>query len=126
MDNKELNNEEMVNEHKEEVVEATNDLETEVSLEEVAGEMFTETKEDSKAMKFLKKALAGLVDQIIGIAVALVLLIVFDFILKLVGFYIAEREPMFLIMYVIFNIFYRPICSLTKLKDTIGTRTIIK
>lgn len=126
MDNKELKNEEAVNEILEEVVGATNALEAEVSLEEVAGEMFKETKEDGKAMKFLKKALAGILDQVISISLALILLIGFDLILKLVGFYIADREPMFLIMYVLVNILYRPICSLTKLKDTIGTKVIIK
>ena len=124
MDNKELKNEQAIGETIEEVVETTN--ETETSLEDVASEMINETKEDSKAMKFLKKVVAGLVDQVISISLALILLIVVDFVLKLIGFYIAEREPMFLIMYVLVNILYRPICSLTKLKDTIGMKIMTK
>ena len=103
MDNEELNNEEAVNEAVEERV-----------------------KKDSKVVKFLKKVLAGIIDQIIGIALALVLLIVLDFLLKLCGFQIAQREPMFLIVYVIVNIIYGPICTSTKLKDTIGRKTMLK
>ena len=84
------------------------------------------TKEDSKGVVFLRKILGGVIDQIINIAISLLLLIVVDFLLKLVGFYIAEREPMFLIMYVIVNIVYAPICTSTKLKYTIGRKTMLK
>ncbi|MFU7517042.1 hypothetical protein [Clostridium sp. HCS.1] len=118
MDNKELNKDEVINEVVEEnkVVEPVN--------EEVSEEK--EIKEDSKGLIFFKRLLAGAIDQIISIALALVLLIVFDLLLKLFGFYIAEREPMFLIMYVIVNIIYGPICASTKLKDTIGRKTVLK
>lgn len=118
MDNKELNKDEVINEVVEEnkVVEPVN--------EEVSEEK--EIKEDSKGLIFFKRLLAGAIDQIISIALALVLLIVFDLLLKLFGFYIAEREPMFLIMYVIVNIIYGPICASTKLKDTIGRKTMLK
>lgn len=112
MDNKELNNE---------VKEEINEIET---AEEIAEE--TKKEEDSKALKFFKRILAGVVDQIISIALALLLIIVTDLVLKLFGFYIAEREPMFLIMYVIVNIVYSPICTSTKLKDTIGRKTVLK
>lgn len=113
MDNKELNNE-----------EATNEAMEEIKVIETVEE--TKKEEDSKALKFFKRILAGVVDQIISIAVALLLLIVTDLLLKLFGFYIAEREPMFLIMYVIVNIIYGPICVSTKLKDTIGRKTVLK
>lgn len=114
MDNNELNNEEVIKEA----------MEENKSIEEVIEE--TKREEDSKALKFFKRILAGVVDQIISIAVALLLLIVTDLLLKLFGFYIAEREPMFLIMYVIVNIIYGPICVSTKLKDTIGRKTVLK
>lgn len=116
MDNKELNNE---------VKEEIKEIET---AEEIVEETVEETKkeEDSKALKFFKRILAGVVDQIISIALALLLIIVTDLVLKLFGFYIAEREPMFLIMYVIVNIVYSPICTSTKLKDTIGRKTVLK
>ena len=74
MDNKELNNEELNNEVKEEI----NEIET---AEEIAEE--TKKEEDSKALKFFKRILAGVVDQIISIALALLLIIVTDFVIHL-------------------------------------------
>lgn len=124
MDNKDLSNEEfeknVVEENK--VIEAIDGVE----YKEATTESKSEDKEEGKGMKFLKKVLSGIIDQIISIAISLILLIVFDLILKVVGLYIAEREPMFLIMYIIVNIFYAPICTSTKLKETIGKKVIIK
>ena len=82
--------------------------------------------QDSKVINFLKKILSGVIDQIISIALSLLLIIVLDLLLKLFGLYIAQREPMFLIMYVIVNIIYGPICASTKLKDTIGRKIMLK
>ncbi len=114
MENKELSNEEGTKEV----------MEENMVIEEVIEE--TKREEDSKALRFFKRILAGVIDQIISISVALLLLIVTDLILKIFGFYIASREPMFLIMYVIVNIIYGPICASTKLKDTIGRKTMLK
>ncbi|MDU5106301.1 hypothetical protein [Clostridium sp.] len=114
MDNNELNNEEVIKES----------IEENKSIEDVIEE--TKREKDSKALRFFKRILAGVIDQIISIALALLLLIVTDLVLKLFGFYIASREPMFLIMYVIVNVIYGPICASTKLKDTIGRKTMLK
>lgn len=125
MDNNNLNNEEF----KKEVVEENKVIEAidGVDCKEAATENKSENnKEDGKGIKFLKKVLSGIIDQIISIAISLILLIVFDLLLKAVGLYIAEREPMFLIMYIIVNIFYGPICTSTKLKETIGKKVILK
>jgi hypothetical protein len=125
LDNKDLSNEEfekkVVEENK--VIEAIDGVECKEAATESKSE---NNKEDGKGMKFLKKVLSGIIDQIISIAISLILLIVFDLILKVVGLYIAEREPMFLIMYIIVNIFYTPICTSTKLKGTIGKKVILK
>ena len=83
-------------------------------------------KKEGKGLKFFKKILGGIIDQIISIALALLLLIVTDLLLKLFGLDIAQREPMFLIMYIIVNIVYAPICTSTKLNDTIGRKTVLK
>ncbi|MCF0147539.1 MAG: hypothetical protein HUJ77_03985 [Clostridium sp.] len=114
MDNNKLNNEEVIKEV----------MEENKSIEEVIEK--TKGEEDSKVSRFLKRILAGVIDQIISISLALLLLIVTDLILKLFGFYIASREPMFLIMYVIVNVIYGPICASTKLNDTIGRKTMLK
>lgn len=83
-------------------------------------------KEEGKVIKFIKKILASAIDQIIVIAVSLLLLVVFDFTLRVLGLYIAERQPIFLFIYVLVNIVYGPICDSTKLKKTIGKRVILK
>lgn len=85
-----------------------------------------EVKEVGNGIIFFKRVLSGIIDQIIVIVISLILLLVFNFILKLFGFYIAEREPMFFILYVITNILYGPICKLSKLNTTIGTKINFK
>ena len=85
-----------------------------------------ESKEDSKGIKFAKRIFTTIVDQIISLSIALILLMVFDYILKLVGLYVAERQPMFLIVYIIVNIIYAPICESTRLKKTIGRKIAFK
>lgn len=81
-------------------------------------------KNDSKIMKFIKRALASAIDQIIVIAISFLLLVVFDFALRALGFYVTQRQPIFFIIYVLVNIVYEAICSSTKLKKTIGNKTI--
>lgn len=83
--------------------------------------------EDEKVEKrpgFLKRLLSGIIDQILSIAISLVLLVLFDAIIKLIGFRVAERESMFLIMYIVTNVLYRPILEASKLKETIGRKLI--
>ena len=139
MENKELNNEENI--IKEEMVTEVenNDVVTNEEVNEevvendnldqnVIEEMLTveEVKEDSKIVKFLKRILASVADQIIAVALSLISIVLFDLILRLFGLYIADRQPIFLIIYVIVNILYSPICESTKLNKTIGKRVILK
>ena len=135
MENKELNNEENI--IKEETVTEVenNDLvineevvENDNLDQNVIEEMLTveEVKEDSKIVKFLKRILASVADQIIAVALSLISIVLFDLILRLFGLYIADRQPIFLIIYVIVNILYSPICESTKLNKTIGKKVILK
>ena len=110
----------------EDVKEDIEELKEEVQQILDEAEETEEEKEESKGLRFFKKILGGVIDQIISISLSLLLLVVFDLILKLFGFRIAQREPMFLIMYVIVNVIYSPICTSTKLKDTIGRKTMLK
>lgn len=135
MENKELNNEENI--IKEETVTEVENNDLVINEEVVKNdnldqnvieEMLTveEVQEDSKTIKFLKRILASVADQIIAVALSLVSIILFDLILRLFGLYIADRQPMFLIIYVIVNILYSPICESTKLGKTIGKKVILK
>lgn len=122
---KEMNKE--IKESKEEIRQESKTVEN--SNTEILGSEKTkevEVREDSTKLIFLKRVLSGVIDQIILIAISLILLLVFNGILKLFGFYIAEREPMFFILYVIANILYGPICKLSKLNTTIGTKINFK
>lgn len=135
MENKELNSEENI--IKEETVTEVENNDVVVNEEvvednnldqNVIEEMLTveEVQEDSKIIKFLKRILASVADQIIAVALSLVSIVLFDLILRLFGLYIADRQPIFLIIYVIVNILYSPICESTKLGKTIGKRVILK
>lgn len=85
-----------------------------------------ENTEKSKGMIFFKRILSGIIDQGISIAIALILLLVFNTVLKLIGFYVVDREPIFFIIYVITNILYTPICNSSKLEKTIGLKINFK
>lgn len=84
-----------------------------------------EVEKDAKETTFIKEILVGAVDQIVSIVSALVILIVFNLILKIFGYYIAEKEPMFLIMYVLVNIIYAPLCKKSKFKSTVGKKLLL-
>lgn len=116
------NGEELVNN---EVIN-NEELNKDIEVTEEDNAINEEVKEDGKAVKFIKRLLAATIDQIVAIAFALLLLLVFDFLLKFVGFYIAQRQPMFLVIYVITNILYSTICESTKLGRTIGKKTMLK
>lgn len=112
-----------------EVVENTEDEikeETKVLVEDFEDESKDEIEEESIEKKpgFLKKILSGIIDQILSIAISLLALVLFDAIIKLFGFQVSDREPMFLIMYIITNVLYRPILEASKLKETIGGKLI--
>lgn len=116
VNNEVINNDEVNNE----------ELNKDIEVTEEDNAINEEVKEDGKAVKFIKRLLAATIDQIVAIAFALLLLLVFDFLLKFVGFYIAQRQAMFLVIYVITNILYSTICESTKLGRTIGKKTMLK
>lgn len=116
VNNEVINNDEVNNE----------ELNKDIEVTEEDNAINVEVKEDGKAVKFIKRLLAATIDQIVAIAFALLLLLIFDFLLKFVGFYIAQRQPMFLVIYVITNILYSTICESTKLGRTIGKKTMLK
>lgn len=109
LENKEVVTEERIDEEKRGLVEGFEDAKVE---------------KKSGFLGFLKRLLSGIIDQILSIAISLVLLVIFDAIIKLIGFQVSDRESMFLIMYIVTNVLYRPILETTKLKETIGRKLI--
>ncbi|PTR83885.1 hypothetical protein, partial [Bacillus anthracis] len=77
VNNEVINNDEVNNE----------ELNKDIEVTEEDNAINGEVKEDGKAVKFIKRLLAATIDQIVAIAFALLLLLIFDFLLKFVGFY---------------------------------------
>lgn len=128
------NNEEILNSENNEEVSVEEVLVEEPLVEETSeNTLVTEekieedvVKEESKAMRGIRKLLVGVIDQIVVFAASLVVLIIFDSILRLTGFFVAQREQVILIIYALLNVIYIPICEATKLKKTIGKKVLFK
>ncbi len=108
--------------------------ETEVvseSVEEILGkeslveDIQVEDKQKVKDNCFIKELLVGVIDQIVVIAGSLATLLVFNLILKIFGYYVSEKETIFLIIYILINIIYVPVCKMLKLKETVGRKILL-
>lgn len=128
------NNEEILNSENNEEVSVEEVLVEEPLVEETSeNTLVTEekieedvVKEESKAMRGIRKLLVGVIDQIVIFAASLVVLMIFDFILRLTGFFVAQKEQVILIIYALLNVIYIPICEATKFKKTIGKKVLFK
>lgn len=94
-------------------------IEKEEECEEIA-------KEEGKLTHIFKAILSGVLDQIIALAMALILFVIFDLILGLIGYEIAMREEMFLIVYIISNVLYYTISQEILKGKTVGKKLILK
>lgn len=103
--------------------EENSNIETTIEEKDVVVECIEEEIEEKKGV--VRELLAGVVDQIVVMASSLVVLLVFNLILKIFGYYVVEKQPMFLIIYVIINIIYAPICKQFKLKETVGRKVLL-
>lgn len=72
----------------------------------------------------IKLLLVGLVDQIVVVSISIICLFIFNLILKVFGYEIAELLPMFIIMYLIVNIAYPLFCKVCKFAGSFGTRIV--
>lgn len=110
--------------------EETSNMETTIEEKEVVVEsvenILTEEEIEVESKGLVNELLAGVVDQIVVALVALVTLLVLNLVLKIFGYYIAEKQPMFLIIYVIINVIYAPVCKRFKTKETLGKKIFNK
>ena len=89
-----------------------------------------ETKVESTEMKsseapvkgFFSRLMTGVIDQCIVIGSSLIALLILDGAIKLLGYYIVERVPVFFILYVAANIIYPLIMQGTRFRSTFGNR----
>lgn len=83
-------------------------------------------KVDGKFIHLLKGILSGVIDQIIAVGLALIIFLIFDLILGLLGYKIAMRDEMFLIIYIISNVLYYPISQDILSGKTVGKKVITR
>lgn len=98
-------------------------------LEQEVEDVITEeevVKIEGKFNRFFKAILSGFLDQVLAVGIALILFIIFDLILGVMGYEIAMREEMFLIVYIITNVLYYPLTQEILKGKTIGKKVILK
>ncbi|MGL4762004.1 MAG: hypothetical protein ACRC6T_10800 [Sarcina sp.] len=71
---------------------------------------------------FFSRLMTGVIDQCIVIGSSLIALLIIDGVVKLLGYYIVERVPLFFILYVVANIIYPLIMQGTRFRATFGNR----
>ncbi len=85
-------------------------------------EQNSQGQNENKKQGFFSKIMVEVANQCCIIISALILLAIFDGAFKIFGYYIAERVPLFFLLYLIMNICYRPILESSKLKATVGNK----
>ncbi|MBB6622695.1 hypothetical protein [Clostridium gasigenes] len=122
VENEEVSNIDNTIEETEVVSESVEEILVKESLVE---DIQVEDKQKVKDNCFIKELLVGVIDQIVVIAGALATLLVFNLILKIFGYYVSEKETIFLIIYILINIIYVPVCKMLKLKETVGRKILL-
>ncbi len=96
--------------------------------EEILGEeKVMESEEIKKEKGFGSRLLASILDQVFCVGISIILLFIISAIIHMIGyrFILIGKYNMFIIIYIIVNIFYAPIMTASKLKNTFG-RTLLK
>ncbi|MGL5352536.1 MAG: hypothetical protein ACRDA5_04330 [Clostridium sp.] len=88
-------------------------------VQEIEEESELIAKEDVKNNEFSKNISAKAIEQIIIFAGSLAIQLVFGLLLKLFGYHIVEQDKIFILIYLIINIVYEPVCKMIKLKKSV-------
>lgn len=116
-----MNNE---NEEKSEVIEnlEKNNSSSENKIDEVNMESVESINKEIKEHPFLKKLFSNVLDQSFIIALSSITLIIFDFLIKFIGYRVVMPLGVLLIIYFIVNSLYSPILKNSKFKKTLGEK----
>lgn len=120
-----INNENEENSEVSENMEENNSLAEEEKAEEVNIESVESEdgiNKEKKGPSLLKKLFSNILDQSLIIALSSILLIIFDFLIKFVGYMVVMPLGVLLIIYFIVNSLYSPIIKNSKLKKTLGEK----
>lgn len=97
-----------------------NEKNKEIEIDEIQVDAVEINKIETKG--FFARLISSIVDQCIVVACSLILILIMDGILRLAGYYIDERVPIFFILYVLANIIYPTIMQGTRFKTTFGNK----
>ena len=85
-------------------------------------ENVTENAVVAKKATGFKGLLASIVDQVVSLAIAGIAELVFDFLIKFVGYQVSDKLGILLIMYIIVACLYTPLFESIGSKSTIGKK----
>ncbi|MBN1066861.1 RDD family protein [Clostridium botulinum] len=83
-----------------------------------------ENNSNEENSSLLKKIFASVIDQLITISISGIALIIFDFIIRFMGYKVSMPIGILIIFYFIVNALYMPLMEKTKLRKSIGRRII--
>lgn len=121
---------------KEEQLESEEAVEVSVNEEQLEGEeaveaivndeQETEVKSETKKSRvsFLKSFSAVIVDEVIIGIISVIVLYIFDALLKLGGYFVAQRVGMLLLIFVVVSVLYTSIMEAGKQGKTVGKRLL--
>lgn len=81
-------------------------------------------KKGQKSIPFFKNILANVLDQVIILAFSGVSMLLFDFIIRIIGYMVVMPVQVLLTIYFIVNCLYGPIMQKTKLRKTIAKKIL--
>lgn len=83
-----------------------------------------DNEKEQRHIPFLKNILANILDQFIILAFSAVSMLLFDFIIRIIGYMVAMPAQVLLTIYFIVNCIYGPIMKKTKLRKTIAKKIL--
>lgn len=94
----------------------------EIETEEIKLEKLQDEENSNKGASFFMKILSNIIDQLVVLAMSGIILVIFQFILKFIGYNVIMPLGFLLIFYYIVNVLYSSITGNTKSNRSIGKR----
>ena len=98
------------------------EVNNEENIDEVVENEFLLKEEENKKHSIVNDVLGTIMDQLAMLCVSALILLVFGYIIKFVGYYVVMPIPVLLIIYFIVGCLYAPILRHSRLKKTIGEK----
>ena len=81
-------------------------------------------KKKNNSTQFFKNVLVNILDQAIVLAASGILLLLFDYMIRIIGYMVITPLAVLVIIYFIMNSIYEPIMKKTKLRKTIAKKIL--